>query len=151
MRSPVGRAACRMVVASLEDLAVAGAQVVQADADGIPEERWDPDRIPAAGCQRRIPDLQAVLVTFLRTSARRGLAGPSTSLGAARRGSGQAPEDFSHERFHDGVVHVAAHALHGVVVARRMDAIGQQNHVEILERVNPERRAGEARMANRAR
>ena len=38
-----------------------GRQVVQADADEIPEERWDPCRIPAAACHRRIPDLQAVL------------------------------------------------------------------------------------------
>ena len=84
MRSPAALAVHQTVVAYPEDQVVAGAQVVLADADEIPEENWDPGRIPAAACRRRILDLQAVLVTFLRTSRGCALAGPSTSLDAGR-------------------------------------------------------------------
>ena len=70
---------------------------------------------------------------------------------APRRRSVQADGDFSHNRFHDRIVHLAAHALDCVVVTRRMHAVREKDDVEILRGIDPERRAGEAGVADRAR
>ena len=54
-------------------------------------------------------------------------------------------------RSHERVVEGAAQRAHRVVLARRVHAIGQQHDVEILLGIDPERRAGEAGVADRAR
>ena len=53
---------------------------------------------------------------------------------------------------HDGVVESAPHRAESAsIVARRVHAVGEQHEVEILRRVDPQRRAGKAGVADRAR
>ena len=58
-----------------------------------------------------------------------------------------APEHRStRERLHDGVVHGRPHLPDGFVRARRVDAVREQHHIDAAFRIDPERRAGEARV-----
>ena len=47
------------------------------------------------------------------------------------------------------VVQCRTYLLDCRVVARRMHAVGEEHHVNLAHRINPQRRAGEARVAER--
>ena len=107
----------------------------------------NPNRRP--GCRRRRqvsaePPADPVRAAIHRlATANPGSPRQPSTPASGRRGSGRQVSN-------DRVVQRAAHVLNPLAVSRRMHAIRQDHHIEIFRRIDPQRRAGETGVTDRA-